>query len=108
MVNHVILEGSDKCIIERGIYEKVRAVENVAFMIDRHIKDKDASYLDSLLHQGLVERAHEAFAEAEYFATRILKNVLGSSIENRSVTIEVKPFSDLCYFSISGSKPINR
>ncbi len=57
MKKKIDIEGGYKYVIDRAAFEAVRSLSNAAFMINRHINDPDASYLESGLHNRLTERA---------------------------------------------------
>ncbi len=93
------IEDNFKYLMDRGEFEYTKAIQNVAFMADKHIKDVNDSYLKSDLHLRLTERAEETRLHHQLYARGTVAHIFeGRNIpdkyrfneKNKILTYEAK------------------
>ena len=70
-----------KYVLDRGMFEYSRALSNVSFMLDKHINDKDDSFMDDPLYVRLKERALETIVQRDEFLRGTIYNLFDEGQE---------------------------
>ena len=63
LVKNVQVNDHYSWLLDRSSYMFSRAVQNAVFMLDRHLCDKDASYLDSDVYKKFACKVQDTYAE---------------------------------------------
>ena len=90
-------------VLDRGMYEHTRAVTNMVFMLDKHMNDKDASYVGSPVFDKLLHKAEVSVLSHQDTEMGVLCNVFGKDDLPCSYN-----FIDDCTISFSGRESCDK
>ncbi len=68
-------------ILQRGNFESLRTIENVAFMINQHLSDKNSSFLETDIFKRILKRAEDAYSENLIMRAGVIHNIFNDKEE---------------------------
>ena len=77
-----------KYVLDRGDFEYGRSMTNLSFMIDKHINDSDASFMDDPIYERLKDRALKMHIQRDEYLRGVIYNLFEDGKEPREYWCE--------------------
>lgn len=93
MYKSISVPNDYKSIMDKVYFERIRVIDNIAFLLDSHIKDINADFLNSDAFNKYVEKAERIELEGSFYEVNVIESLL--KLHNLSL----EDISDIYKFS---------